>query len=494
MFPSQQLISYVFANPDDEYRGSDLLTLNLKQYLWKSLHKHYSTVYFLSIPDDHTFRVQTFGDRDAEPYRPSLFTSFFKSQEQVFGEWLLKQLCREREKAVAIVCPLDEFCQVLSGDAWAPVLKKIANAANRTGIFVLTASPYAEDSRRYLLESPVFEYPHETAVTGNRDRSQCVYTAIRKEKPDNYRCLNAFTPERINDLLLHICAAYPERSMSAQERLIQAEDLAARLQSGLDLPGQQEVTQPTMYQTYRWLYDQLCTQTVWDSLTAPDRVCLPSGAVQGLSILRSPACYAGKCITLQLPAWTRGKLDSDKALQDIRQLLSAPTNSAENQVLVDTALEFMKQLRQLEEGDIDTCSLLLDALRFCATWVHTCEDDRNYKEVIRMLDGLKVCTANSATCFCGERDLSAREADPPTTAQELLALSFSRDKLNEKKKSLHNFVSMLKANMITLEYNGYTDSSVLLNLCLKEMQSTDMDTFVLNDSPVSSHNPYASLY
>ena len=491
MFPSQQLISYVFANPDDEYRGSDLMTLNLQQYLWKSLHQQYNTVYFLNSPDGCSFRVHTFQERDA--VRPGT-PKWKQSPEEVFGKWLLAQLCQERRKAAAFVCPLDVFCRVFSRDAWAPILKRIAAAPARTGIFVLTASPYAESSQRYLLESPVFDLLQESAVTGNRDRGQCVFTAIRKEKPDSYRCLNTFTPDRIHDLLLHVCAEYPERSLSTRQRRSLAEDLAARLQRDEDIPWPQEASLPSMYQTYRWLYRQLCEQPVWDNLTAPERVHLPFCASTELPILRSPACYAGKCITLQLPAWTRGKLDADRVLQDIRQLLSTPTNCAENQVLVNTALEFMKQLRHLEEGDVDTCSLLLDALRFCAAWVHICEQDKNYEDVTRMLDGLKACAANSAACFCGERDLSAREANPPATAQEQLALSISRDKLNEKKKSLHNLVSMLKANMITLEYNGYTDSSVLMDLCLKEMQNTDMEMFVLNDSPVSSHNPYASLY
>ncbi len=123
MFPSQQLISYVFANPDDEYRCNDLLTLNLKQYLWKSLHQQYHTVNFLNSRDDGTFTVHTFGDRDAVlPGAPK----WKQSYQDAFSSWLLGRLCQDQQNAAAIVCPLDVFCRVLSKAAWKPFLEALA--------------------------------------------------------------------------------------------------------------------------------------------------------------------------------------------------------------------------------------------------------------------------------------------------------------------------------------------------------------------------------
>lgn len=492
MFPSQQLISYVFANPGDEYRCGDLLTLNLQQYLWKSLHQHYDTVYFLRSTDGHAFSVRTFQERNA--VRPSN-PKFWQSHEEVFGKWLQSQL----RKSTAIVCPMDMFCQVFSQDAWAPILTKIANDPSRAGIFVLTASPYAEDSRQHLTESPVFELLGEHTVTGSRGRRQSVYSAIRREKPENCRFLNDFTPDRINDLLLHVCSAYPERCMSPQARMSLAADLAARLQSGRDIPGLQKAPQPAVYRTYRWLYAQLCTQAVWDQLVLPDRDRLPFRESGQLPLLHTPACCAGKCISLQLPPWVRDQRDSGgrspaELLRDIRALIPEPGNCPENRELADTACGFMKQLGEVDQDDVDTCSLILDALRFCVKWIHIHREDSNYEEVFRILNGLKVSTANSVSCFRGNRELSAREANPPASGQEWLALMNSRKKLNEKINTLQNYVSLLKANIFTMETSGYVDSSVLMDVFTKEMQNTDTDEFALTGDHQSSYTPYSPAY
>lgn len=496
MFPSTQLISYVFANPGDEYRGGDLLTLNLQQYLWKSLHQQYKTVYFLRSTDSRAFTVHTFPEHDAvRPGSPM----FWQSAEEVFGKWLLAQLSRKKDDAVAIVCPLDEFCRVLSHDVWRPILKKIANAPNRTGIFVLTAPPYAEDSRKWLLESPVFELLRERAVTDNRNWDQSVYTAIRREKPDHLRFLNTFTPDRTNDLLLHICARYPERCLSTRDRLALAADLAARLQDGQMLPGQQEPSQPAAYQTYRWLYEQLCSENVWNRLTAPDRVQLPFFESPEAPVLHSPSCCLGKCTTLQLPAWARDRKDSrgkplKDILQDIQRLVTAPANCPENKELADAAFDFMKQLHELDTDDIDTCALLLDALKFCTKWIHIQREDSKYEEVSRILNGLKVCTEDSAACFRGNRELSALEADPPSSGQELLALMSSKKKLNEKMNTLHNYIALLKSNIFTMETSGYIDSRALMDVFVKEMQNSDTDEFALTNDQWSGYSPYTPSY
>ena len=489
MFPSQQLISYVFANPGDEYRGGDLLTLNLQQYLWKSLHQQYRTVYFLNSSNGRSFTTRTFREQQAtQPANPK----FWQSPEEVFGKWLLTQL----RQSAAFVCPMDTFCQVFSQAEWSPILKQIISDSKRTGIFVLTASPYADDSRTYLMNSPVFELLREHIVTDNRGLNQSIYKAIRRDKPKNCCFLNDFTPDRISDLLLHICAAYPDRYLCTQDRLALAEDLAARLQKGQDISGQQNISQPVMYRTYRWLYEQLCNQTVWDHLTAPDRNRLSFCESQALPILHSPVCCAGKCISLQLPAWAHEQKDANgkspvDILNDIHHLIAAPGNCPENKDLTSAACDFMKQLNELDKDDIDTCILLLDALRFCAKWIHIRRENTNYEEVFRILNGLKICTTDSVSCFRGNRDLSAMEANPPVSGQEWLALMKSRKKLNEKISTLQSYVSLLKANIFTMETSGYTDIGNLMDVYTKEMQNTDADEFALT----SNHHPnYTSVY
>ena len=402
-------------------------------------------------------------------------------------------------QGAAFVCPMDVFCQVFSQPAWAPVLKQIAADSNRTGIFVLTASPYAEDSREYLLNSPVFELLREHTVIHNRSRNLSVYNAIRSEKPEHLCFLNAFTPERISDLLLHICAGNPDRYLNTGKRLALAADLAARLQSGQNIPGQQESALPARYQTYRWLYAQLCTQSGWDRLTAPERVLLTFPNSPELPILHSPSSCVGKCLTLQLPVWALDKKDSGgkspvDALQKIHELIDIPGNGLENAELADAAFAFMKQLNALDPDDMDTCVLLLDALRFCIKWMYIHREDSRYEEVSRILNGLTVSTANSATCFRGNRELSAREANPPASGQEWLALMSSRKKLNEKMNTLHDCIALLRANIFTLETSGYIDSRVLMDVFVKEMQNADTDEFVLHKEPQSGYTPYYPNY
>lgn len=477
MFSSQQLLCYVFANPDDEYRGSDLLTLDLKRYLWQSLHRQYHTVYFLTSPDDLLFSVHTIGDRDAKRYTPPKF--FFKAPapEKHFGEWLLSQLCLEPERAAAFVCPMDVFCRVLSRDAWKPVLEKIAAASQRTGIFVLTASPYAEDSQRDLLESPVFEYLHETAVTENRGRNRCVYHALRSEKPAHYLCLNTFTPERIDDLLLHICLAFPDRCLSEPERQRLAADLAAHLGSGLPLPGVPAPSQPAQYLTYGELYRLLCDKTLWERLLRTLRP--PQVHAAPPPILRSPECYAGKCMKLQLPEWVFNTHDSsgkypEDTLEDIRRILLLPANRPDHPAVAAAASRFLDRLRDLETGDIDTCLLLLDALKFCAERSPIHSQDPHYQDILDILELFTKYTSISADCFRTERFLAGREKDPFANSMERLQLLESRKKQDADKRALSECVDYLRASIVTLETSGGGNS--LRELLIKAMRTYHFQT------------------
>lgn len=487
MFPSQQLISYVFANPGDEYRGGDLLTLNLKQYLWRSLHKHYNTVYFLSSHENRTFRVHTFGDRDAVPYDPP----FFKFQEEkAFGKWLLEQLCQERESAAAIVCPLDEFCRVLSGEAWAPILKKIAVATNRTGIIVLTASPYAEDSRQYLLESPVFEHLHETAVTENRDwnreRKRCIYSDILNEKPWHYRRLNIFTAKRINDLLLHICAEDPARCLDDEERKSFAKTLTEHLQSGKPLPGILQPSQPSRYLTYKELYALLLDRKVWDEA----RQLPPLYSTIGVPpILRRPDSYAGKCLRLHLPDWALEQSNSvglkpEHILECIHQIAQFPSNCPETREFEEKACEFLQALRNLEKGDIDTCTLLLDALKFCVRWITVCDKDDDYQDIRNILKLYTFYTDASAELFRRERNLLQWEADPYGTTNSMVwqQLQELRQQLEEDKLNHSECVDFLRNTIAKMETSGKI-SELLKEQLYEEMQRVELIRGGIQDAP-----------
>ena len=468
------LISYVFATPGEEYRGSDLLTLNLNQYLWKSLHRDFHTVYFLDSQDGCTFSVHTFGDRDAKRYKPPIFSSV----EKRFGDWLLEQLCLPQDAAAAFVCPMDVFCRVFSRDSWASVLERIASATGCTGIFVLTASPYAEDSRELLLTSPVFDRLRETAVTENRSQNRCIYTALREEKPRHYCTLNSFTKERLDDLLLHICAADPDRCPDPEVRQTYAKNLADYLRSGQPLPWITAASQQSLYLTYRELYQQLCRRDAWEQMThLPPQFSSPEPP----AILRRPDCCAGKCMKLQLPDWALGKRDSngrspEAILEDIRKALCASTNRLEVPELAKATGVFLQRFKELRPGDLDTCTLLLDALKFCADWTATCPEDPQYQAVRRILDKLMLYTKNSAGCFSASLALAKQEAAPLPTSQERLALQRYKEKLEKKWTTLRNCVAILKVTMMNLVLSDDTDCNDLLDVYFNELHDTEIGT------------------
>lgn len=467
MFSSQQLISYVFANPDDEYRGNDLMTLNLKQYLWQSLHAQYNTVYFLHSPDGVTMSVRTFGDKYAKPYKPS-FLGF--NEQRRFGDWLLEQMDLPADKAAAFVCDLGDFCTVFSQSGWESMLKKLAADTKRTGIFVLTASPYSEDSLPYLLESPVFDLLHETAVTENRGLKRCIYSSIQEAKPLHYRCLNAFTPERISTLLLHICAADPRRCLDRREREEMAAALASNLYGSDPLPGILSPSQPALYLTYRDLYQLLQNRSNWEEIRQLTR--LP--AVKIPPILRSPDCYAGRCLKLPLPDWVMGKPDSsdrypEDTLRGIQETVCLPPNSPENRQLMNTAQAFLENLRNLEDGDIDTCSLLLDALNCCIQWITVCEKDSNYQDILDSLKLFDIYAKSSSDLYLRERNLAARERDPSAPSIERLRLPGLRKQLDDDKLDHSDCVGYLRYNITIMQTTSST-SGVLKELLNKEMR------------------------
>lgn len=405
-----QLISYVFANPDDEYRGNDLLTLNLKQYLWQLLHRSYNTVYFLSSPDGRRLTVQTFGDQDAKPYTPPIIGSHVNR----FSDWLLKQMELPAQSRAAFVCDLGLFCRIFSQSDWEPLLEDLAASPKRSGSFVLTASPYAEDSQKYLLErNSVFDRLREIAVTDSRGGKRCVYKDLQEKKPDHYLCLNAFTPERIDALLLHICVKNPRLCLPAGERMDLATNLAAHLQQELPLPDMHRISKSLRYLTYKDLYEYLSHPEVWAQLLELSPRLRPA---QSLPILRSPHCYAGKCLALQLPAWAQNRADSgnrypEDTLDEICKIVSLPLNHPEHPQLLEGAQYFLDELNNLIDDDIDTCSLLLDGLKFCAEQMNTWKEE-NVPDILDTLEQYQGFVDESIHLFELDQTLDALVYDP----------------------------------------------------------------------------------
>ena len=192
MFSSNDLISFVFANENDVYYRSDLLKLNLNQHLWHLLHRRFDSVFFLRAEGD-CLQPWSFGDSKGGACTKFKDNLIFGKAEKQLCNWMRDQLRNRAGHTTAIVCSLRDFCQVLSDKRWREPLQGIADDRSRTGIFVLTASPVAEDSVELLLNSPVFEYLRETAITELRGGElRELYSWIKRRKENSCFFFNEF--------------------------------------------------------------------------------------------------------------------------------------------------------------------------------------------------------------------------------------------------------------------------------------------------------------
>ena len=388
MFSSTELISFVFANENDTYYGDDLIKRNLNQYLWDRLHQNYEAVYFLS-EETNGFAVHTYGDLYCKEYVPGkkgLFGLLSKNSNQTeFGNWLQRQLRGKTNESAAFVCPLEDFCSVLSSSQWDTVLTEIAEMKNRTGIFVLTASATTEKTAKLLLESPVFEKLQETAVTDLRGGTmQELYPTLKNRKWDNCIFLNAFDWERLRGMLLHLVMEYPKRfeSLSMLDTLTHYLYAYCQNPDFADSEGLFNREMPVAYLLYKSLYDQLRNERTWQKFEAAvkkfqqnhSRVAANFSDVK-LPVLRDRNSYAGRCLAIKFPGWlTRTENAAGKAsglLRSIRNTVSTPMNRVENPEIVSAAEHLLNQLSSVYPDDSETYIQILNALKFCVENVYS---------------------------------------------------------------------------------------------------------------------------
>lgn len=421
MFSSKELISFVFANENDTYYGDDLLKLDLNQYLWERLHGSYEAVYFLSA-EENTFHIRSYGDQCCKEYVPAkkkLFSLGGKTEQREQGNWILQQLRRKSGEAAAFVCPLEDFCAVLSDSRWDAVLEDMAGEKNRTGIFVLTASTTAEKTSALLLESPVFEKLRETAVTDLRAGAlRELYSTLKKRKWDNCMFLNIFTWERIRALLMHLVMAYPDRCESCAQLDSLADYLYAYLRDPA-IAGEERLLpedMPAGYLMYETLYEQLEKEYIWRKLLKQS-ACYAGGACRDrwensgteVPVLRDRNSYAGRCMKIHVPKWAR---EDEAAGPKIRQKLnsiccqvSAPKNRPENQAIITAAEDLLSQIDAVHACDTDTYVRVLQALEFCVCQVYLAVEDEKTESVLTIIKKQQEAIRFSGDCFILRREL-----------------------------------------------------------------------------------------
>lgn len=470
MFSSKDLISFVFANENDTYYGEDLLKRDLNQYLWDRLHRNYEAVYFLNARGN-SFQVSSYGDLRCNEYTPGkkkLFGLLGGNAEQTeLGGWIQRQLRAKPEGAAAFVCPLDDFCSVLSDPKWSPVLEGIAEEKKRTGIFVLTASTTAEKSADLLLTSPVFEKLRESTVMGLRGGAVIdLYSTLKKRKMDGCVFLNTLSWEQVHGLLLHLAMEHPQRCESCERLDEMTEYLYAYVRDSEFARSEQLIGygQVAGYLTRESLYTWLQNDRNWKKFEARVALFDPNGrnrshqewSPTNVAVLRDPAAYAGRCMKIDLPGW----LSEDAAatakhlLRSITEQVSSPKNRKENPQIVAVAEKMLNRLDAVRHGDEASYLWILEAVKFCVSQVYSSPDNARTKRVQEILqtqiDAIDIFDQH----FTRKRDLAVAENSFGVGKLQNMALQQLKASVTEREKMKESLIDLVRAAELQLEMAG----------------------------------------
>ncbi len=503
MFASKDLISFVFSNENDIYYGDDLIKRDLNQYLWERLHENYEAVYFLSAEED-SFRVRTYGDLSCSEYVPgkkklmSLFSS--NSEQTEFGGWLQRQLRAKPDATAAFVCPLDDFCSVLSDPKWYPTLAGIAEEKKRTGIFVLTASATAEKSAELLLTSPVFEKLQETAVTDLRGGAQReLYSTLKKRKWDNCVFLNTFPWERVRGLLLHVIMEYPGRCDSCEELDQMTEYLYAYLQDPEFAHTEKLLPEVPIagYLRYEELFDWLKSERHWARFEARSMVFAQNGknrnhqesALSHVAVLREPHTYAGRCLKIKLPSWLtmepETKERAETTLRSIHNRVMVPQNRVENKQIEEITIKFLNQLDAVRNGDGQSYHWLLQSLAFCVEHIYASAEEGRTQRILAVLQKKQDAISVFDQHFVLQRNVSQLQGIAAENSLQSATLEQLKKELRVLEQVKKQYVDLVSAMELELEMPVKTDS---IDRILDELK-LETDRFGAKETPVWCDEP-----
>lgn len=369
MFLNNELIHLVFANEDDDYY-SGLLRMDLKHFLWLKLHQlNYQAVYYLNADKNTGFTVKTFGDISAKNFSAFHIKTLFgvQSSEDRFGEWVIKQL-QDSSCQSAFICPLNEFVQIMEREEWKNTLWRLIHLKRRNGILVLTASPYAEDSAKILLTSPVFEHSKERAclsrpIADMRNLAeQSLYDYLKKHM-GNCLFLSTFSAEKIQSILTDICL----RNRTIQYTEAQLAQLANYLEYCIHDPVSRWCEGTSGFKAgnihkYRELRNWLSTSDNFSRLFEASEHWVPEEQKYSPGILRAEGSAADDCIRYLFSHQYQDSSEKASALvYQIYRELSIPKNRLENPKVKEMLRKFISQYNPVK-SDARTVEHLLLAI------------------------------------------------------------------------------------------------------------------------------------
>lgn len=502
MFSSNDLIQLVFANENDKYYSDSLLKPDLDQHLWFKLHKQYNTVYFIS--SDNGGSIKTFGDVSRKHFEENADNSGLKKlfsgkkNHDILGSWILKQLTLKQSEAAAFVCSLSDFCEIFKDQSHKAALNAMASSDKRTGVIVLTVPANAEKSSRLFLESPVFEYLNETAITDVRGGNlRDMFTAIFNAKRDSCYFANEFTREAAFGILTNVVIEDMSTCPSENE-LRDAADYLAQYVNNVELHQFDQVlktSRPDMPR--REVYAQLKNDGIRKKLFEKSKLMHSSGGVYtylkkigcnivdtdkvDVHITRDPDSCAGRCIAHKLPknadaALTQGESVSN-ILKEIRKEAECPKNRLENDRISDETKKFLRDAEAAaEKEDFETYRRAIYAVRMCMQWLYVSPNTPEESEILSIAEKFRTLIDYSFYYHTCKRDLEYNKSQMRPGKLGDYAIQQLQDKVNASGKMLNQYedavlVSIMKLSAQRLSPGGVADLANKLSEEIDEIKS-----------------------
>lgn len=492
MFSSNDLIQLVFANENDIYYDSSLLKPDLDQYLWFKLHKQqYSTVYFLSPENGGS--IKTFGDVSRKSFDESAdggFKKLFsgKKNHDALGSWMLRQLNLKQSESAAFVCALSDFCDIFKDPIHKPALSAMASSDKRTGIIVLTLPANVDKSAKLLLESPVFDYLNETAITDVRGGDlRDMFTAIFKAKHERDSCcfVNEFTKGAALGVLTNVVIEDMSDCPSRAELECAAEYLAQYVNNPAlhridrvlrscrpDMPRREVYLQLRNDEVRRKLFEKAGAVRRHGGLLAYMKylACEPVDLnAAALHITRDPDSCAGRCLAHRPPknadsVAVQGEPASN-ILSGIRNEAMQPKNRPENEKMAREAKEFLREAEtEAEKGDLETYRWAIYSVRLCMQWLYVAPDESEGSEessILSIIKNLHNLLSLSSNYYTIRRNLSYSEAHMGYGKMSAVTMQQTKSMVHSYEKKLELLQDLVPAKIMKLSTQG---------ISLKEMK------------------------
>lgn len=409
MFSAKGPVCLTFGDENDCYYTEDLLQLDLQQYLWMCLHsENYAAVYFLRKKNDD-FEITTFGDTDRQ--LPTNGFLWKNTTNILTAQRFWEQMLKWTRQGAAVVCPLNDFCQVVEH---AGMLRRPSEELNRKGIFVLTASIYAEQNAKSLLQSSAFSEERlnfKPLLEVRCASEQGLYESLSERNC----CVFLNTPmrENLRPILQRILLEHPDRMAACPDLNRMADQLACCLREPAPGQGLKKLCalgSPVRYASFRDIYRCLQDLTEWNDLLAISKQePLREEAHAAENILRAPDGWAARCLALRMPK--EAALDTmlrnyaEEGLKQIRRLAASPRNRMENPEVTREISRFLAEIPKAESsGDGNSRCWLIYSIAVCLPRV-CAEQEGETQALLKVVEILKCVYEILGQYSAAKRDL-----------------------------------------------------------------------------------------